>query len=464
MDTPARASCAPSSPLCWPSVPATGRRAVARRGAPAPAATASPAPAAPPLFRVILNDGTALVSFGEFTRVGDRVVFSMPLDSPRGDRLQLVNLPASVVNWDSTDAVRRRDALRAVRRHARRGRFRRADRRGGAGAERDRARQGPRRAGSSSPSRRGGCSWPGRSSTTATGRPTSTTCCRCSKARSPTSAARPASAGSTSAWWRRSSRRRCRCCRTRHAVAGDRPGAAGRPVVRRAGRADHAAAVGDRRRSTRIARSLSAPWAQADARVGRGAADAGTRGSSGGTPSCPASTVPRANAAAAPRGRARRRAGVMATLRGPRPRARPEAQGPGGGPAGPAAGAPRRRAAPAPDARPVGAQGRRVSRLPPAVSTPIDRLAALRAEARGRQGAGRPRRPRRCPILAQSVRARVAASWRASRPRRTWPRPTRRCSRPPSWAAGDARSRARGDPRRRGRRLGCLVCGRRRRS
>jgi len=67
---------------------------------PAPPATAAP-PA--PLFRVILKDGTALVSYGEFTRVGDRVVFSMPLDSPRGERLQLVNLPASVVNWESTD-------------------------------------------------------------------------------------------------------------------------------------------------------------------------------------------------------------------------------------------------------------------------------------------------------------------------------------------------------------------------
>jgi hypothetical protein len=60
-------------------------------------------PPAAPLFRVILNDGTALVSYGEFTRVGDRVVFSMPLDSPRGERLQLVNLPASAVNWDSTE-------------------------------------------------------------------------------------------------------------------------------------------------------------------------------------------------------------------------------------------------------------------------------------------------------------------------------------------------------------------------
>jgi hypothetical protein len=66
---------------------------------PAPGASV----ASRPLFRVILNDGTALVSFGEFTRVGDRVVFSMPLDSPRGDRLQLVNLPASAVNWESTE-------------------------------------------------------------------------------------------------------------------------------------------------------------------------------------------------------------------------------------------------------------------------------------------------------------------------------------------------------------------------
>jgi hypothetical protein len=79
-------------------------------GPPAPPQIAQPAQIAPaaatppaPLFRVILNDGTALVSFGEFTRVGDRVVFSMPLDSPRGERLQLVNLPAAVVNWESTD-------------------------------------------------------------------------------------------------------------------------------------------------------------------------------------------------------------------------------------------------------------------------------------------------------------------------------------------------------------------------
>ncbi|HEY3383337.1 MAG TPA: hypothetical protein VGK32_16310 [Vicinamibacterales bacterium] len=69
-----------------------------------------------PLFRVILKDGTALVSAGEFTRVGDRVVFSMPVGVPRGDRTHLVNLPASAINWDTTmryaEAVRYAQYLR----------------------------------------------------------------------------------------------------------------------------------------------------------------------------------------------------------------------------------------------------------------------------------------------------------------------------------------------------------------
>ena len=54
------------------------------------------------LFRVVLNDGTALASFGEFARVGDRVIFSMPIGGPGSERLQLVNLPASAVNWETT--------------------------------------------------------------------------------------------------------------------------------------------------------------------------------------------------------------------------------------------------------------------------------------------------------------------------------------------------------------------------
>lgn len=58
--------------------------------------------AAPILFRVILNDGRALASYGEFARVGDRVVFSMPLGASAPARLQVVTLPASIVNWEST--------------------------------------------------------------------------------------------------------------------------------------------------------------------------------------------------------------------------------------------------------------------------------------------------------------------------------------------------------------------------
>ena len=35
------------------------------------------------LLRVFLVDGTTLTSFGEYARVGDRIVFSMPLGSGR---------------------------------------------------------------------------------------------------------------------------------------------------------------------------------------------------------------------------------------------------------------------------------------------------------------------------------------------------------------------------------------------
>jgi hypothetical protein len=58
------------------------------------------------LFRVFLNDGTAVVSYGEYTRVGDRVVFSMPIGSvsasASGANLHVVNIPAAAVNWTAT--------------------------------------------------------------------------------------------------------------------------------------------------------------------------------------------------------------------------------------------------------------------------------------------------------------------------------------------------------------------------
>jgi hypothetical protein len=65
------------------------------------------------LLRVYLADGSAIVSYGEYARVGERVVFSMPLGGePESPGLQLVNLPASVIDWDRT--ARYADSARAA--------------------------------------------------------------------------------------------------------------------------------------------------------------------------------------------------------------------------------------------------------------------------------------------------------------------------------------------------------------
>jgi len=58
------------------------------------------------LYRIFLTDGRTLVSFGDFARVADRVVFSMPLGAAapaRGPRLQLVTIPAGSVDWGATE-------------------------------------------------------------------------------------------------------------------------------------------------------------------------------------------------------------------------------------------------------------------------------------------------------------------------------------------------------------------------
>lgn len=77
------------------------------------AAVARPAVAAPAtLFRIFLANGTDLVSFGEYARVGDDVIFSVPAGGPADDpRLQLVTLPASAIDWVRTE--RAADAARA---------------------------------------------------------------------------------------------------------------------------------------------------------------------------------------------------------------------------------------------------------------------------------------------------------------------------------------------------------------
>jgi hypothetical protein len=66
------------------------------------------------LYRVFLNDGSTVVSYGEFARVGDRVVVSLPLGgSDSSPELQLLSLPADAVDWDKTDAYA--ESARAAR-------------------------------------------------------------------------------------------------------------------------------------------------------------------------------------------------------------------------------------------------------------------------------------------------------------------------------------------------------------
>lgn len=65
------------------------------------------------LFRVFLKDGATLVSYGEFARVGDRVVFSMPTAATPAAELRLVNIAADRVDWDRTN--RYTESARATR-------------------------------------------------------------------------------------------------------------------------------------------------------------------------------------------------------------------------------------------------------------------------------------------------------------------------------------------------------------
>lgn len=78
----------------------------------APSATSSAASTS--LYRIFLLDGTTLISYGEFARVADRVVFSIPIGNPFPvPSLQLVSIAQSAVDWERTD--RYSDAVRARR-------------------------------------------------------------------------------------------------------------------------------------------------------------------------------------------------------------------------------------------------------------------------------------------------------------------------------------------------------------
>ena len=55
------------------------------------------------LFRLYLTDGTSVVSYGEFARAGDRVIFSMVMGSGDEPRLHVASLPVSAIDWARTD-------------------------------------------------------------------------------------------------------------------------------------------------------------------------------------------------------------------------------------------------------------------------------------------------------------------------------------------------------------------------
>ncbi len=66
------------------------------------------------LYRLFLQDGTSIVSYGEFARVAGRVVLSIPLgDASQPPALQLVSIPETSVDWLRTD--RYSQAVRAKR-------------------------------------------------------------------------------------------------------------------------------------------------------------------------------------------------------------------------------------------------------------------------------------------------------------------------------------------------------------
>ena len=85
------------------------------------AARAAAQPAVPlPLYRIVLTDGTSVDAYGEWVRVGDRVVFSLALDPQRDPpALRLSSVPADRVDFAATE--RYRDALRAATYAATRG-------------------------------------------------------------------------------------------------------------------------------------------------------------------------------------------------------------------------------------------------------------------------------------------------------------------------------------------------------
>jgi hypothetical protein len=67
------------------------------------------------LYRVFLRDGSTIVSYGEYARVADRLVMSLPVGSAQ----HMLSIPSDTVDWERTDAYA--DSVRATRYAATRG-------------------------------------------------------------------------------------------------------------------------------------------------------------------------------------------------------------------------------------------------------------------------------------------------------------------------------------------------------
>ena len=69
-----------------------------------PSVASAQAPASRVLFRVFLADGRVLSSYGEWARLDDRVIFSMPTQLSRDPvELHLVTIPSQRVDWPRTE-------------------------------------------------------------------------------------------------------------------------------------------------------------------------------------------------------------------------------------------------------------------------------------------------------------------------------------------------------------------------
>lgn len=67
-------------------------------------ATAAEAAGGSTLLRLFLKDGSSVVSYGEFARLGERVIFSLPVGGTEDQpRLHVVTMPASAIDWGRTD-------------------------------------------------------------------------------------------------------------------------------------------------------------------------------------------------------------------------------------------------------------------------------------------------------------------------------------------------------------------------